>query len=323
MGWFKKFRKFLKQAAPIITAVVLIVAPELALAIGESMGATGAAAQAAGAAVISGTSTAVGGGSVEDVAKSAALAGGGSYVGSMAGSSAGEAAKSAGLSDTTAKVISAGAGSGASTTAQSLATGADLEESLKRGAAGAVAGAGTEGIVQALKEPTQPGIRIPASGRPEDVPQVGLSTQPLARSDYVSTGDSTGLIMPGYTRTTSPTQLASYDLSDVSPQARTQTVSRPYTDSYVGSFGEGVIKELVPSQLYQYGYGLFGTDQPSSNLGQARMGAETTGTPSYAALSQALRIGDPGDPLLGTEKGGKRKNVWNVESLKLTDEMGA
>jgi len=44
---------------------------------------------------------------------------------------------------------------------------------------------------------------------------------------------------------------------------------------------------------------------------------------STAALSQALRTGDPGAPLFGTEgKEGQRKNVWNTASLKLKDETG-
>jgi len=39
------------------------------------------------------------------------------------------------------------------------------------------------------------------------------------------------------------------------------------------------------------------------------------------ALSQALQIGDPGEPLFGARRG-KRSNIWNVESLKLKDELG-
>ena len=48
------------------------------------------------------------------------------------------------------------------------------------------------------------------------------------------------------------------------------------------------------------------------------------GTPSGQALSQALRTGDPGSPLFGSEgKGGQRQNVWNVASLKVKDETGS
>jgi hypothetical protein len=42
---------------------------------------------------------------------------------------------------------------------------------------------------------------------------------------------------------------------------------------------------------------------------------------SMQALSQALSIGDPGGALFGSGLG-RRRNVWNVESLRLKDELG-
>ena len=42
---------------------------------------------------------------------------------------------------------------------------------------------------------------------------------------------------------------------------------------------------------------------------------------SMQALSQALSIGDPGDALFGSGLG-RRRNVWNEESLRLKDELG-
>jgi hypothetical protein len=42
---------------------------------------------------------------------------------------------------------------------------------------------------------------------------------------------------------------------------------------------------------------------------------------SMQALSQALSVGDPGDALFGSGLG-RRRNVWNVESLRLKDELG-
>jgi hypothetical protein len=43
--------------------------------------------------------------------------------------------------------------------------------------------------------------------------------------------------------------------------------------------------------------------------------------PGSSALAQALGVGDPGVSYLG-KKGKERKPVWNVESLKLSDELG-
>lgn len=42
---------------------------------------------------------------------------------------------------------------------------------------------------------------------------------------------------------------------------------------------------------------------------------------SMQALSQALSVGDAGDALFGSGLG-RRRNVWNVESLRLKDELG-
>ena len=59
----------------------------------------------------------------------------------------------------------------------------------------------------------------------------------------------------------------------------------------------------------------------------AQRAAKTQRTPderelaSMQALSQALRVGDPGEPLFGGRLG-RRRNVWNVESLRLKDELG-
>ena len=50
-------------------------------------------------------------------------------------------------------------------------------------------------------------------------------------------------------------------------------------------------------------------------------GGSGGGMPSSAALSQALSVGDPGALYLG-KKGKERRPVWNIESLKLRDELG-
>lgn len=64
-----------------------------------------------------------------------------------------------------------------------------------------------------------------------------------------------------------------------------------------------------------------------SGGGGTRVGVQPRGEPrpqdlaGMQALSQALQIGDPGEPLFGARRG-KRSNIWNVESLKLKDELG-
>jgi len=46
------------------------------------------------------------------------------------------------------------------------------------------------------------------------------------------------------------------------------------------------------------------------------------GGPGSQALAQALRV-DAGAPIFGGEKKGKRRNVWNIESLRTKDKTGA
>jgi len=65
---------------------------------------------------------------------------------------------------------------------------------------------------------------------------------------------------------------------------------------------------------------LLGLISPGGAAGTTKPIPKST-TAAMQALSQALRIGDPGEPLFGSRLG-KRKNVWNVESLRIKDELG-
>ena len=114
-----------REVAPYIAPAIAIFAPELLPAIGTSLGASTAYAEAVGAAAVAGGSTAAAGGTPEDVAKSA----GGAFVG----------AEVAGYAEpTTGKAVATGLGQ----TSGSLATGSNLETALKQGViAGTVQGA--------------------------------------------------------------------------------------------------------------------------------------------------------------------------------------
>ena len=67
---------------------------------------------------------------------------------------------------------------------------------------------------------------------------------------------------------------------------------------------------------------------PAPSGGQGGPGVAVTGegaaiNPAAAsALAQALRVGDPGAPLFGTEGKGQQQAVWNTASLKFKDEIG-
>lgn len=129
---FKKFWKNITAknvvaAAPIVIA---IVAPELIPAIGVELGAAAGSAEAAaiGGAAVSGASTALQGGSPEDILKSAAAGGAGSYVGSTVGSEVAGATES----PTAGKVLGGAAG-GAT---RAAASGGNVERAAVSGAVG-------------------------------------------------------------------------------------------------------------------------------------------------------------------------------------------
>lgn len=78
-----------------------------------------------------------------------------------------------------------------------------------------------------------------------------------------------------------------------------------------GALSSGISSLFAPSKS---GVGATSYSPTARSSGQSA---------STQALSQALRTGDPGAPLFGTEgKEGQRKNVWNTASLKLKDETG-
>jgi hypothetical protein len=63
-------------------------------------------------------------------------------------------------------------------------------------------------------------------------------------------------------------------------------------------------------------------DTGNTGVGPRTYDLDGSSGPGSAALAQALRV-DAGAPIFGGEKKGKRRNVWNIESLRNIDETGA
>ena len=130
---YKSFWK--KYIAPIVTIAIIVFAPEIAPTIGQALGFTGAAAPIAGNAVIQSTTTALSGGSPEDIAKAAVL----STVGSTVGGA---------VSETAGGGITGGAAGGAASGAtKALISGQDP---LKGAVVGGVGGGVGAGVTEAL-----------------------------------------------------------------------------------------------------------------------------------------------------------------------------
>jgi hypothetical protein len=356
-------------AAPLL--MVAASATGVSAAIGSAVASavigstvSAAVATAVGSGIIAAGVTAASGGDANDVLKAAVIGGGSAYLGNLAGAKAGAAAQAAGYSDEVSSVVSAAAAGGAENTAQALGYGADVGEALQEGAVGALAAGATAGTMEAFKEGKQPGVKIPASGSPSDVPEVGLRTgTPRAAADM---DGGTGIVPPSDTflprstradiaagramidadgnviptmrtpegriipamanstgRLTPATE--SYDLADTSTKygaSTADTIDRPYRPSALGEFGEQVLAQYIYPEFAQAASGLVYGDRTSTPSQSTQVGVESTGTPSSAALAQALRVGDAGEPVFGTDDLGKQKRVWNVSSLKLKDEVG-
>ena len=125
--------RLVRRVAPFAAIVVAVFAPELIPILGESIlraGASATATTAAGAAAISATGTAVTGGSLEDIAKSAATAAVSAGVGSNVSGAVSSSMASAGIPAAAANL--AGQITGAA--AGAAATGGNVEQAITNAA---------------------------------------------------------------------------------------------------------------------------------------------------------------------------------------------
>lgn len=338
--------------AAVETGVAATVGAAVAGAVGAATVST-AVATAVGVGTISAGITLAEGGSASDALKSAVISGGAGYVGGMAGQAAGSALP-AGTSQAVSNAVSAAASGGTSNALSALAQGKDVSEALKAGATGAATAGLTSGTIEAAKAATTrdipgTGLKVPTAGQdslaltgefakpgvstqvPGTAPEIGTGTGLKAgstalfpvgmgqyttqRGDVISGGK--GTLQPAYSSAAdiiTPTSLSGY----TSPQESGGTTSKPMTETPIGKRGEQALSEVL-SPLYA---GLFTPSGAKQTYDVSMTGMPGAGAGSQA-LAQALRLGDPGAPLFGTEKEGKRKNVWNVASLKVKDETGA
>ena len=157
--------------------------------------------------------------------------------------------------------------------------------------------------------PTPP----PASVNP-DLPPAQSMEEVLVEDTKLPQGDKaimdlTG-IMPSKTKMPVPTSpVTSKDLADPTVD------NAPPPDKKSDYTGE--ISALLNALFSRKSGGGVGSGG-SYDLGG---GGGSTG-PGSAALAGALRT-DAGAPIFGGEKKGKKRNVWNIESLRTKDETGA
>ena len=258
------------------------------------------------AAAISMASTAIQGGDFGDIIKAGAAGALGSAVGGAVG---GKVASSFG--DTAGKVAGSAAGGFTGTLVQT----GDLETALKGAAMGGAGAALQAGITSGLEAVKQqfPGTTTTQQAGPSGL-QVG---QQVPTSPF------------GTTETVAPTSPFGTRTFDTLPSMQ---YNPSFVERAIGAAGPAATDlasdALKPTLASALGFGGQPTTQSTGPSPGAAPGVAVTGEGSAvnpaaaSALAQALRVGDPGAPLFGTEGKGQQQAVWNTASLKFSDEVG-
>jgi len=233
--------------------------------------------------------TAANGGNVKDVATAAVTA----YVGGEAGQTVGGQVASATESKVLGSIAASATGASTQATLTGLAQGKGLKDSLASGLQAGVAAGLTQTAIEQISPTTGP--------TPVEERSVGVGTE-------MPTGNAA--------------------VGDISQEVAAAQKAKP--EAYVTLPTE---QKLLQSALYPSVYTtLFGQKaQPSLAGAPATTTAptttptsptQTTITPGSQALAQALRIGDVGAPIFGTDKDEGKKAGWNVESLRYMGNVG-
>jgi len=308
-------KNFIRAAA----VVVSIVYPPAAMVVGTYLGATGTAAAALGAATISAGVTLATGGTPEQALTNGAAAAIGAGVSSEVASGMAQSGYSSVASGATA--------SASGSAAQTAAKGGDIEDIGRNAIAGAVGsgissatgydalGRGVGAGISSKGDPTSIAIGAAAGGYRD----AGFGTsanipgrQVASAADYTrdpgvvsdSPVSDIGVIDVAGQRDPANPQIYS-DFGTVNPAANRPTDSKPSAQT------KPTGRTASNTQLYSSILGAgFGTAPRGLNTG---MGATTT-----TGLTSERGAGE----IESEETGGKRKNVWNEESLRFKDALG-
>ena len=288
---------------PIIATVALAVTgvplPGLAL---------GGLPAPVSAAALSMASAAIQGGDFGDILKAGAAGALGNAVGGVVGS---KVASSFG--DTAGKIASSAAGGFTGTLVQTGDVGTALKGGVM-GGAGAALQAGITSDLEAVKQQF-PGTTTTQQAGPSGL-QVG---QQVPTSPF------------GTTETVAPTSPFGTKTFDTLPSMEYKP---SFVEKAIGAAGPAATElasdALKPTLASVLGFGGQPTTQStgpaptSTGPGVAVTGdaSQQINTAAASALAQALRVGDPGAPLFGSEGTGQQQAVWNTASLKFKDEMG-
>lgn len=332
----------IKNPLPVIETVALTYA----------LGPAGAGLSTATAASVSSAAvSAANGGNVKDIATAAAAGYAGGQVAGMAGSQV----QAAGYSQTMAQVAASASGASVDGTLQGLARGQSLDQALQTGLESAfVAGATTAsvaGVKSALAQgPQQAGearLKVPMQGNYQLGGDLAQVPQQTGVTNRVPTGGGEGIVVDPsilYSSRFAPTQPVrgtagggvqpAYQTAGslITPAGLSQYTSpymeRPdFVPSPLGSTEEKLLGEALGTafgSLFQKDYTGGGAQTTYSAAQPTKQTPLPVGqyAPGSQALAQALRIGDVGAPIFGSDDEKGKKAGWNVESLRYMGDVG-
>jgi hypothetical protein len=270
------------------------------------------------AVAISMATTAVKGGDFGDIIKSGAGAALGGFVGGAVGK---------GVASNFGNVAGKVAGSAAGGFTNALVQTGDIDTALKSGVMGAALSGVQQGVSAGVEKLKQqfPGQITTGGGQP-----TADTARNLRPGDRIPTAPSY-MTQGGTFETVAPTSpfgtlgTTSFQNLQYSPSIQERILT-----GASGGIQDLASDALKPTLASALGFGGQPTTQSTgpAPTGSTAPGVAVTGeggtvNPAAAsALAQALRVGDPGAPLFGTEGKGQQQAVWNTASLKFKDEIG-
>jgi hypothetical protein len=271
------------------------------------------------AVAISMASTAIQGGDFGDIIKSGAGAALGGAIGGAVGK---------GVASNFGNVAGKVAASAASGFTNALVQTGDVGTALKSGVMGAALSGVQQGVSAGVEKLKQqfPGQITTGGGQP-----TADTARNLRPGDRIPTAPSY-MTQGGTFETVAPTSpfgtlgTTSFQNLQYSPSIQERILTG--ASGGIQDLASDALKPTLASALGFGGQPSTQSTGPAPSGGQGGPGVAVTGegaaiNPAAAsALAQALRVGDPGAPLFGTEGKGQQQAVWNTASLKFKDEVG-
>ena len=218
-------------------------------------------------------------------------------------------------------LTSAGVPAPLASAAVTYANGGSVEDAAKSGAVSFAGQQAGESFAPAAQKPDNIDVGggfNPSTGAGDPTTAAGAAAAPSATAKSGVSGAASGATsaaLKGGSASDIVTGGVVGGLSGAGGQAASD-----YAGFEPGSVGSSLTKNVVGSSISNI-FAPTRSSQTEGGGGVSPTSVTTTGAgqaPGSQALSQALRIGDPGEPILGSsdKEAGDKQSGWNVSSLR-------